>query len=710
MPPLVPCGKSGKFRTVVQRAALLCLALVLGILSILSSTQAAPAVPVPFSQERILIIPKAGHDVALGNQHAVERTKVRRKFPGLGNIHILDLPRGADPQAVVERYRRNGHVDVATLDYQGWHPAATPNDPAFLNGVQWHLHNTGQNSGLLDADIDAPEAWDILNSATNVIVAVVDTGARVTHEDLAGNLWTSKAFASLNGNQTFTNDVTDEYNHGTHVTGILGAVGNNGVGVCGVAWKAKIIPLKFISLSSGYDSDFITCLDYARTNGARVINCSVVSGITEPALEAAFASLQSADIVVSAAAGNNGTDNDVSPVYPANYKFNNILSVTATDRSDIHYASGGAAANYGATSVHLAAPGVAIYSTLNGSDNDYGFITGTSMAAPMVSGAAALMRAKFTNETAPQIIRRLLNAVDVVPGLAGRCITGGRLNLRKALDIGSLPLFTVTNASYAWVPTNGMAALTFVNGDGVNGPLALPFSFPFYGRGYAQLWVGANGLIGVTTNSLDVAVNGNIPNTNAPNAIYPFWDNLDPTAGGSVWFGFTGIAPNRKAVVSWVAVPHMTASGGPFTFQAVLHESGQVAFQYAQVGLGQQSYTNGKSATVGIEDPSGLFGTRYRDFAVPTIIVTNNQALLFTPQVVSHPAPGLRLQAGPAGQSILTISGEPAQPGAVLFSTNLTSWSMVYSNLLPASGLAAYSQTNTVPQKFFRAVSGPFLQ
>ncbi|HXJ74405.1 MAG TPA: S8 family serine peptidase, partial [Candidatus Dormibacteraeota bacterium] len=374
-----------------------------GLLWLVPSTHAAPAAPVPFSQERILIIPKAGHDAALGNEHATERVKVLRKFPRLGNIHILDLPPGADPQAVIERYRRNGHVDVAALDYQGWRPAATPNDPLVLNGTQWHLNNTGLGGGIPDADIDAPEGWDIQNSTTNVIVAVVDTGARVTHEDLAPNLWTNKAFASLNDNHLFTNDVTDEYNHGTHVVGILGAVGNNGVGGCGVLWKAKIIPLKFIGGGNGYDSDFITCLDYARTNGAKVINCSVTSTITEPALEAAFASLQAADIVVSAAAGNAGTDNDLSPVYPANYKFNNILSVTATDRSDVHYTTGGAAANYGATTVHLAAPGIGIYSTLNGSDGDYGFISGTSMAAPMVSGAAALLRAKFTNESAPQI-------------------------------------------------------------------------------------------------------------------------------------------------------------------------------------------------------------------------------------------------------------------------------------------------------------------
>ena len=200
-----------------------------------------------------------------------------------------------------------------------------------------------------------------------------------------------------------------------------------------------------------------------------------------------------------------------------------------------------------------------------------------------------------------------------------------------------------------------------------------------------------------------------------PNAIYPFWDDLDPTAGGRIWLGSAGVAPNRKAVVMWAAVPTMTAGGGPFTFQAVLHESGQIAFQYQQVALGTATFSNGRSATVGIEDPSGLFGSRY-SFSPPPMgttnlykSVTNNQAILFTPQFVNHPAPGLRLQSGPGGQINLTVSGEPRQPGAILFSTNLTSWSMVYSNLLPASGLATYSETNSAPNRFYRALSGPFV-
>ncbi|MEY2407884.1 MAG: thermitase [Verrucomicrobiota bacterium] len=702
------------------------------------SALAAPAPPpraIPFSKERILIIPKAGHEAALANQHAAERVKIRRKLSAFGNIHVLDVPNGMDPEALVEKYRRGGHVASADLDYMDWHPASVPNDPSYLNS-QWHLNNTGQFAGggfgTPGADIDAPAAWEFLNSASNVIVAIIDTGVRMTHEDLALNLWTNPG-ESGGGKETdgidndgdgFIDDVhginiltgsgdpSDQFGHGTHVAGIIGAIGNNGVGTCGVAWKVQIMPLKFYDGFSPSDSQVMQCIEYAINHHAKVVNFSFTAGSSSPTLLLGFQDLQNADIVLCAAAGNCspnigiGTDNNVTPVYPASYALNNVVSVAATDNTDALWSC----SNYGSTSVHLAAPGVAIFSTYNGTDTAYGILSGTSMATPMVSGAVALMRARFTNETAPQIIRRLLNAVDVLPGLAGRCTSGGRLNLRKALDTATTPLFAVTNASYNWVATNGMTPLTFLTGDGVNGPLALPFSFPFYGRSYSQIWVGANGLLGITNSGLAVAINGNLPTTNTPNAIYPFWDDLNPLAGGSVWFGIAGMAPNRKAVVSWIAVPHMTASGGPFTFQVILHESGHVAFQYDQVALGNPTYTNGKSATVGIEDPSGLFTTRYRDFTIPNVILTNNQALLFTPQAVIHPAPGLRFQPGPIeGQSHLTLSGEPAQSCAILASTNLVSWSMIYSNVLPASGLAIYAHTNLAPQRFFRAVSGPFV-
>src|SRR5207249_4795409 len=141
--------------------------------------------------------------------------------------------------------------------------ATTPNDPKYLDGTLWGLNNIGQNGGKLDADIDAPEAWDVLTSASNIVVAVLDTGVRYTHEDLAANMWVNPSDGGHGFNAlTGTNDPTDGSGHGTSVAGVLGAVGNNGKGVTGVAWRVQIMACKcFNNFGSGNVSDVITCFD-----------------------------------------------------------------------------------------------------------------------------------------------------------------------------------------------------------------------------------------------------------------------------------------------------------------------------------------------------------------------------------------------------------------------------------------------------------------
>jgi subtilisin family serine protease len=212
----------------------------------------------------------------------------------------------------------------------------------------------------------------------------------------------------------------------------LGAVGNNGKGVAGVAWRVQIMACQSFTNSSGVGaiSDVVACLDYARTNGARVINASWGFSPDSLALSHAISSLRNAGIIIVAAAGNSTNNIDVSPTYPASYTFDNIVSVAYTTRADAL----GAASNFGATNVDLAAPGEHIYSTFVATDNFYVAISGTSFAAPYVSGVCALMLAKYPAETHQQIIARVLAATDPLPGLAGKCVTGGRLNLRKALS------------------------------------------------------------------------------------------------------------------------------------------------------------------------------------------------------------------------------------------------------------------------------------
>ncbi len=731
-----------------------------------------------FRDGRILIIPKAGRDAALVQRHGAERTRVRHHFRELGNVQVIELPPGADVNAVLARYRAGGDVVAAELD-RWYFPATLPDDPNFFDGTQWQLNNTGQNGGTPDADIDAPEAWDTLNSASNIIVAVVDTGVRVTHQDLAANIWTNAAgqrgFNSLNPGT----DPSDDFLHGTHVAGILGALGNNGLGVCGVAWKVKIMPCKFITgAGSGSESDLFECLSFAQTNGAKVVNCSFVApGPYSVALSNAFLSLRNDGIIVVAAAGNSYTDNDVTPYYPGAFALDNIVCVTATTRYD------GQAYNFGAQTVHLGAPGVDIYSTWGSSDAAYVNNSGTSMATPMVAGAMALLRARFPYATHQELIARLLATVDPLPSLAGRCTTGGRLNLARALGpalvadfipsraSGLAPLnviftntawgsitnyswqfgdgspassainpshiftnngvysvtlavtdtngFTATtnrlisvltpylmqSAPFDWVPSTGLNPLTLSN-DGVSPAQALPFNFNFYGQNYSQLYIGANGLIGFVNANLSNSANADLPSSLAPNAaIYPYWDNLNPAAGGTIFFGVNGVGPNRRAVVSWNAVPHNTTMGGvtPITAQVILHEGGAIAFQYLQVEQGNANRVMGKSATIGVEDASGTMATLYSYNGSPSL-VSNGQAMVFTTTGHVPPVPGLAVLSAPVGQFAMRISAEPGRSCVIQTCTNFPNWTPLVTNLVPASGVMNYTNAAPLPRRFYRAL------
>jgi len=401
-------------------------------------TPAAPALTTPspaYRQDRILILPKPGADQdALASFHARQGCGVLHTFKTMGGMQILSLPEGQTVEYCVARYQHSGLVQYAEPDYFR-QLAVTPNDPAYTNGTLWGLNNLGQGGGTPDADIDAPEGWEVLTSASNIVVAVLDTGVRATHEDLATNMWVNPADGGHGWNAlTWANDPADDEGHGTLISGILGAAANNGKGVVGVAWRVQIMTCKcFNSNRTGSDSDIMICVEYARDHGARIINASWGSYTNSCCLSNAIYSARSAGIIVVAASGNDGKDIDANPLYPASYALDNIVSVAATTRSD------GLAtfSNYGATNVHLAAPGTDMYSTFFTADNMYlggSYLRGTSLATPYVTGALALMLARFPAESYQQIINRLLNATDPVPALAGRCVTGGRLNLRNALS------------------------------------------------------------------------------------------------------------------------------------------------------------------------------------------------------------------------------------------------------------------------------------
>ena len=323
-----------------------------------------------------------------------------------------------------------------------------PNDPGFDR--QWGLRNTGQQGGRPGADIDAATAWDALVGG-DVTVAIVDTGIDYGHADLAPNMWINPGEVPGNGvdddhngyvddirGYDFANEDTDPYDdasHGTHVAGIIGARGNNGVGTAGVDWNVRLLPLKFLnSNGDGNTADAADAIDYAANAGARVVNASWGGPSFSFALYKAIKNAAARGVLVVAAAGNEGQSSDSSPQYPAAYDLPNIVSVAATDPQDslVDFS------NYGVRTVDLAAPGEDIYSTVprrNGVSG-YSYYSGTSMATPFVSGAAALYMARNPAAQAAQTRDAILQSVDPLPALAGRVATGGRLDLAKALGVG----------------------------------------------------------------------------------------------------------------------------------------------------------------------------------------------------------------------------------------------------------------------------------
>ena len=392
--------------------------------------------PLLYRPDRVLVQFKASASArAIQSFHSKHRTKLIGHSQMAGGLSVLVIPASTDVPVFLADLYTSGLVNYAEPDYIRHLAATLPNDPKFVDGTLWWLNNLGQSGGTPHADISAVEAWDLQTSASNMVVAVVDSGVRFTHEDLASNMWINPADGSHGWNAlTQTNIPSDDQGHGSLVSGILGGVGNNGKGISGVAWKVQIMACAcFDANENAADSDIIGCLDFARTNGAKIINASWGSYSFSQSLSNAVYALREAGLILVAAAGNDFRSIDVSPYYPACYDLDNVVSVAYTTRNDAL----GLYSNFGSTNVDLAAPGAAIYSTFFASDSSYlggAFLEGTSMSAPLVAGALAMVWARHPAEPHPQIIARILAATDPVPALAGKCVTGGRLNLFKALS------------------------------------------------------------------------------------------------------------------------------------------------------------------------------------------------------------------------------------------------------------------------------------
>jgi subtilisin family serine protease len=377
-----------------------------------------------------------------------------RRMRDLGLVGVVHMRSGSESAArLVEEFSADPDVRYAEPNYivrtVDAPSAAPPNDPLFPQ--QWGMKNTGQNGGVPGADINAEPAWDITTGSRTTVVGVVDTGIDYTHPDLKANVWSAPAQftitfapgdsitcpAGSHGYDAILNTCNpmDQNDHGTHVSGTIGASGDNDIGIAGVNWTASILGLRFLDATgSGTTADAVRAIDFALLLKAtmptaanlRVLSNSWGGGGYSQTLLSAIDAANSAGVLFVAAAGNNGADLDTTPMYPASYNTPNEIVVAATGDTD----SLASWSDYSVNSVQIAAPGVNITSTVIG--GSYQNWSGTSMATPHVSGAAALVLSVCTLSTSA-LKQALLNNADPIPALAGKVSTGGRLNVYRAV-------------------------------------------------------------------------------------------------------------------------------------------------------------------------------------------------------------------------------------------------------------------------------------
>lgn len=349
--------------------------------------------------------------------------------------------------------RATGVVEFAEPDYL-YKLVATPNDTYY--GLLWGMNNSGQtvnnDPGVAGADIDANLAWDVVTGGT-MAVGMADSGIREIHEDLVGNIWTNPGEIPGNnidddgngykddtwGWDFWNNDKSprDDNGHGTHTAGTVGARGNNGKGVTGVCWNVQLVGLKIGSRTGSVSTTAaISAINYCVAKNIRLSNHSWGGGAYSSAMNTAINNARAAGHMMVCAAGNGGSDgvgdnNDGTPFYPASYAQDNIISVAATDNND----GRASFSNYGASSVDLGAPGVNIASTYiqQNKNNVYVWNSGTSMAAPHVTGVAALVWMQNPSWSYSQVRGKILSTARPVSSLSGRCVTGGVLNANNAV-------------------------------------------------------------------------------------------------------------------------------------------------------------------------------------------------------------------------------------------------------------------------------------
>lgn len=446
-----------------------------------------------FSADRLLVQLRSGTSFPEAEARLATLGYVAKSITDYGLVQLSVPVNGPDSIVLARDALEKEYSFVSRADFNELVPVATiPNDAYFCS--QWQHHNGrayspelrqgtdgswtcgmgGPSDGL--SELHSVEAWDVRHDASDVVVAFIDTGFHYAHPDLAANAWTNPNEIAGNGLDDDGNGYVDDVhgidavamsgdpeengsNHGTMVAGTIGAVGNNGIGISGVAWNVQLMGLRAEPVGQWGNLDIsaiVRSFDYAIANGAQVINCSFGTTSELPSIADAIERARAAGIVVVAAAGNDGIDTDVVPFYPAAYAatHDNMIVVGAVDDQMsalwLH--------NWGVHSVHLAAPTDYLISTVRYSENlptfpaGYGPFSGTSSAAPLVTGAVALLAAERPSEGYGTLIQRILQGVDPITGFDTKCSTGGRLNVYRSL---TLPVGSSSEPCSPAIPKTG---------------------------------------------------------------------------------------------------------------------------------------------------------------------------------------------------------------------------------------------------------------
>jgi subtilisin family serine protease len=419
----------------------------------------------------------------------------------------IKIPAGMDVDEAIKRYAGVASVEAVQPNYY-YQLQVTPNDPQFASSGMYGL-----------SKISAPLAWNLTTGSSTVVVADIDTGMRYTHEDLAANAWVNLGEVPDNGVDDDGNgfiddyhgydfrfndpDPWDEHGHGTHTAGTIGAVGNNLLGVVGVNWNVKIMPIKIYS-STGLDSTsamLVNAYNYVRMMKNRGVNIRVTNnsygGCPEQcsfdkATKDALDALGEAGVLNVFAAGNDSADNDITPSYPVSYDLPSILGVASSTSTDDKASS----SSYGRNTVDLAAPGSGILSTTFDSDTSYGPKSGTSMAAPHVAGAAALLSAYNPLLSAASLKATLMNTADPLTGWSATPTkTNGRLNVANALQNPTVCDFALSGNAFQVLRKGGVFTIT------VTAPANCDFSTKT-----GVSWIHVLGSSGVFSGNSDVTL------------------------------------------------------------------------------------------------------------------------------------------------------------------------------------------------------------